>query len=386
MVQILAMATWFSATAVVPAIRGDWAVSSAQATWLTSSVQLGFVIGATASAVLTIADLIPAPTLIAVSSLVAAVATATIAILSTGPGSAIPLRFLTGFALAGVYPPGLRVMASWTEKGRGLALGVLVAALTLGGALPHLVNSQTYLPWRGQLATAAGLAAIAAGIALLGVRTGPYAVTAPRVEPRNVIALLRHAPARLAILGYVGHMWELYAMWTWLPLYLAASAAASSRELSKTTLALIAFGVIGLAGAIGCVVGGLLGDRFGRARVAGWAMRASAASCLAAAVVFGRSPLLVTAVLAVWGATVIADSGLFSSSLADVVDPSMVGTALAVQTALGFLVTVITINALPFVVDAANWTTALVLLSLGPLAGAAAMARLSTHEQEALVV
>lgn len=386
LVQVLAMATWFSATAVTPALRHDWTVSGSQATWLTSSVQLGFVVGAVVSAVITLADLVPAPRLIAASALVAAAATAAIAVLADGVGAAIPLRFLTGVALAGVYPPGLRVMASWTTTGRGQALGVLVGALTLGGALPHLVNSQASLPWRGVLGVAAGLGALAAAIALVGLRTGPFATPATRVDPRYALTLLRDAPARLAILGYLGHMWELYAMWTWIPAYLAASAAASGQGGSRTAVGLTAFAVIGVAGAAGCLAGGVLGDRYGRARVAGWAMRASATSCLGAAWVFGGPPALVTAVLLVWGATVIADSGLFSTSLADLVEPHMVGTALTIQTAAGFLLTVVTINSVPVVVDAVSWRAGIALLSLGPIAGAVAMARLAIREQAPRVV
>ena len=376
LVQVLAMATWFSASAVVPALRQEWGVGTGSATLLTVAVQLGFVVGALGSAALNLADRLPTHRLVAGSAAVAAAATATIALAVDSLGPAVALRLVTGVALAGVYPPGLKLMTSWFDRGRGFALGVLVGALTLGSALPQLVNSIAALPWRGVLLVAAGCAAAAAVLAWTLVRPGPLARPAPPLAPAFVLTLFRERGPRLANLGYFGHMWELYAVWTWLPAYLTASLAARGEDPSRTTVGLTSFAVIGLAGVAGCLVGGRLGDRLGRARVAGWAMRGSAACCLLAAAAFGGHPVLVVTVLAVWGFTVIADSGLFSSCVADVVDPRYTGTALATQTAVGFLLTIVTINAVPYVVDATSWRVATVLLALGPVVGAVAMARL----------
>jgi MFS family permease len=377
-VQVLAMATWFSASAVVPAVRLEWDVGAGSATLLTVAVQLGFVTGALTSAALNLADRLPTHRLVAGSALLAAASTAVISLAVDSLAPAVLLRFLTGVALAGVYPPGLKLMTSWFDRGRGLALGVLVGALTLGSALPQLVNSIAALPWRGVLLVAAGCALVAAAIAWTAVRPGPLARPAPPLAPGYVLTVFRERGPRLANLGYFGHMWELYAVWTWLPAFLAASLAARGLDAGRTTVGLVSFSVIGLAGLAGCLVGGLMGDRLGRARVAGWAMRLSAASCVLAAVVFKAHPALVVAVLAVWGFSVIADSGLFSSCVADVVDPRYTGTALTIQTAIGFLLTVVTINAVPYVVDATSWRVATVLLALGPLVGAVAMARLDS--------
>ena len=377
-VQVLAMATWFSASAVVPALRREWEVGTGSATLLTVAVQLGFVAGALGSAALNLADRLPTHRLVAGSALLAAATTATIATAVDSLGPAVALRFVTGVALAGVYPPGLKLMTSWFDTGRGAALGVLVGALTLGSALPQLVNSIAALPWRGVLLVAALLAVLASAIAWTAVRPGPLARPAPPLAPSFVLTVFRERGPRLANLGYFGHMWELYAVWTWLPAYLAASLTARGLDPTRTGIGVTSFAVIGLAGAAGCLAGGRLGDRLGRARVAGWAMRVSGACCVLAALVFGAHPALVVAVLAVWGFSVIADSGLFSSCVADVVDPRYTGTALATQTAVGFLLTVVTINAVPYVVDASSWRVATCLLALGPLVGAVAMARLDT--------
>ncbi len=375
-VQVLAMATWFSASAVVPALRREWDVGTGSATLLTVAVQLGFVAGALGSAALNLADRLPTHRLVAAGAALAAATTAAIAVLVDGLAPAVALRFVTGVALAGVYPPGLKLMTSWFDRGRGAALGVLVGALTLGSALPQLVNSVAVLPWRGVLLVAAGCAGLASVVAWTAVRPGPLARPAPPLAPAVVLTFFRERGPRLANLGYFGHMWELYAVWTWLPAYLTASLAARGTDPTRTAVGLTSFAVIGLAGLAGCLVGGRLGDRLGRARVAGWAMRASATCCVLAAVVFEAHPALVVAVLAAWGFSVIADSGLFSSCVADVVDPRYTGTALATQTALGFLLTVVTINAVPYVVEASSWRVAALLLALGPVVGAVAMARL----------
>lgn len=381
LVQVLAMSSWFSASAVVPALRSDWGISTGEGTLLTVAVQLGFVTGAVLSAVLSLADRWSPTHLTAASALVAGLATASIALLVDSVGAAVPLRFLTGVALAGVYPTGIKLMASWFDRGRGLAIGVLVGALTLGSALPQLLNGLAGalgdLPWRSVLLTSSLLCLLAAVVAARLVRLGPLAAPAPPFDPRYVLRLFRDRGPLLANLGYFGHMWELYAMWTWLPAYLAASFAVSGTwGGSRTAVGLVAFAVIGLAGLLGAVGGGWLGDRVGRARVAGGAMAVSATCCLLAAAAYGAPAWLLLPVLAVWGFSVIADSGLFSTLMTQVADRRYVGTALTMQTAVGFLLTVVTINAVPYVVDAVGWRGAVALLAVGPVAGAVAMARL----------
>jgi MFS family permease len=377
LVQVLAMSVWFSASAVVSALRDDWGISSQQEGLLTAAVQLGFVVGALLSAACNLPDIVAQPRLIAVSAALGAAATAALAIWSHGLASALPLRFGTGFALAGVYPVSMRLMASWFERARGWALGVLVGALTVGSALPQLVNGLTALPWRGVLLAASALALVAAVLALVVLRVGPYMKPAPPFAPGYIVRMFRDRPQRLVNLGYLGHMWELYAVWTWLPAFLAASLAASgTASPSRTIVGLTLFCSIGVAGCFGCLLAGRLADRLGRARVAMGALIISGCCCLLAGVAFGSSLVVLVPLLVVWGGAIIADSAQFSAALTEFADPRYVGTALTAQTALGFLLTVLTIQALPVSVDAIGWRASIALLALGPVVGIAAMARL----------
>lgn len=387
LVQVLGMALWFSMSAVVPALREDWAISDQEAAWLTAAVQIGFVTGALLSATANLADVVRPPVLIGAAAAAGGVATLALAAVSDGLTSAVPLRFLTGVALAGVYPVGMRLMASWFDRGRGFALGVLVGALTLGSALPHLLNGVTTLPWRGVLTAAGILGLVAAGIAVACLRPGPLAGPSPPFEPGYVLRMLRDRRQRLVNLGYLGHMWELYAMWTWLPAFVAASYAAWN-EGTDTRLAVgaTAFAAIGVAGAVGCLLGGRLADRLGRPPVTMGAMAVSGGCCVLAALAFGSSPWVLVPLLLVWGAAVIADSAQFSAALTEVADRRYIGTALTAQTAIGFLLTIVSIQALPVAVAALGWRGALPLLALGPLAGTVAMALLHRQRDEASLV
>ena len=378
LVQVLAMALWFSMSAVVPSLRADWGISAQQAGWLTTAVQLGFVTGAVLSAAANLPDVVRPPLLMGVCAAAGGVVTLLLAVAADGLATAIPLRFLTGVALAGVYPVGMRLMASWFDRGRGFALGVLVGALTLGSALPQLLNGATTLPWRGVLTAAALLALAAAAVALRALRTGPHTAPSPPFEPTYVLRMVRDRAQRLVNLGYLGHMWELYAMWTWLPAYIAASYAAWRPDAGgRLAVGLTAFAAIGLAGAAGCLLGGRLADRHGRPRVTMGAMLLSAGCCGLAALAFGAHPVVLVPLLLVWGAAVIADSAQFSAALTEVADPRYVGTALTAQTAAGFLLTILTIQGLPEAVDALGWQGAVPLLALGPLAGTLAMGLLA---------
>ncbi|TWP53753.1 MFS transporter [Lentzea tibetensis] len=371
-VQVLGLAVWFSMSAVVPTLRHEWGISAYAAVWLTAAVQLGFVTGAVGSTALNLADRVRPHHLLALSAFAGAACTLLLALVVDGMAGAVPLRFLTGVALAGVYPVGMKLMASWSSSAsRGRALGVLVGALTLGSALPHVISGLSGLPWRGVLVAAAGVGLLAAVIAGWVVRPGPHLAASFVPEPRYAVRMFLSRRPRLVNLGYFGHMWELYALWTWLPTFLLA---AGSPVASGT----VVFLVIGVAGFLGCLLGGWGADRFGRSPAAVTALAVSGTCCLLSPLAFLAGPVVLLVFCVVWGASVIADSGVFSASLSEAADPRYVGTALTAQTAIGFALTVVSIQLVPVLADAVGWRYAFLLLVPGPLVGALAMRAFAT--------
>lgn len=375
-VQVLAMASWFSATAVVPALDRAWGLSPAGAAWLAGAVPAGFVLGSLLSAVLNLADRVELRRLIAVSALAAAAANLAL-VAAGGLGEALPARFLVGFALAGVYPPGMKLVATHYRRGRGLAIGVMIGALTLGSASPHLVRGVGGIPWQGLIAVTS-LAGVIAALLITPVREGPYGAPSPPLDLGYALRALRDRPLRLVTLGYMGHMWELYAVWAWIPAFIVASTAHAGAPVGRLTLAAISFGAIGVAGLLGAVIGGRLADRIGRTALTSAAMILSGASALASAALFGAPLIALVALLAVWGATVIADSAQFSTAATELVDARHAGSMLTLQTALGFLLTIASIQLVPLVAGLVGWRFALMPLAIGPALGTIAMLRLRT--------
>jgi MFS family permease len=371
--ELLGMSLWFSASAVVPALRVEWHLSESSAGWLTIAVQLGFVCGTLLSAFLNLPDVLSVRYLFAASAFFGALANAAFGIYAHDAQTGIALRFLTGMFLAGVYPPGMKIMATWFQRSRGMALGVLVGALTLGKASPYLVNALGSSNWRQNILTISLLAIAGGLIVLLFVSDGPHALPPARFDWRQAMAVFRNRGVRLASFGYFGHMWELYAMWVWIPVMIRASFGVS--KASPVPAEFAAFLVIG-CGAVGCVVAGLMADRIGRTVVTSWAMGISGSCCLLVGFLFGGNPLALLLVAAIWGASVVADSAQFSACVTELGDPQYIGTALTMQTCLGFLLTTISIELIPYFVKAVGWQYAFALLAPGPLLGVIAMLRL----------
>jgi MFS family permease len=370
---VCSMTTWFSATAVVPQLREEWGLGDTAAAWLTIAVQVGFVGGALASSALSVADVFPARLVILGGALGAAGANGLL-LVADGPRLGLAARLATGFFLAGVYPPALKLASTWFQRGRGTALGVVVGALTLGSAAPHLVNGLGGLDWRVVVVTTSVLTVLGGVVAVLAVPEGPYRFPSAVFDPRQAGRVLRNRGVRLASLGYFGHMWELYAMWAWFLVFFSAVSGDGAGAAYAT------FAVIGI-GAIGCWAGGVLGDRWGRPETTALMMAVSGACSLVVGLAGAWSAAAALLVGLVWGFTVVADSAQFSALVTELADQAYVGTALALQLAVGFALTVATIWLIPFWEEEVGWRWAFVLLAPGPALGIAAMLRLRTHLQ-----
>jgi len=382
--ELLAMAPWFSASAVAPTLTHVWQLSPAGTAWLTISVQLGFVAGALVSAVLTLADRWSARRLVAGSAALAAVATVCVA-LAPGPGVGIACRMLTGAALAGVYPPGMKIVAGWFREGRGWAIGILVGALTLGSAAPHLVRwAAPPEAWSLVLTIAAASALVGGLLVLLVPHDGPFAAPSPPFSWSAAPRILRDRAVLLANLGYLGHMWELYATWTWMAVFVAASERLRRGADTETTAlaGLVTFLVVG-SGAIGCWLGGEYADRWGRTLVTSAAMVVSGSCAIAVGLLFGGPLAALVPLLLIWGVTVVADSAQFSTAVSELAPRDYVGTALTLQTSLGFLLTCATIYLLPAVAAAIGWRWSMSVLAIGPGLGVWAMLALRARPEAA---
>ena len=357
------MSTWFSASAVLPQLRAEWQLGTTAGAWLTIAVQLGFVAGALFSSVVNLADVRSARLVIVGGSLGAAAANLGL-LAASGAATAIPLRFLTGACLAGVYPPALKLMSTWFVRGRGTALGILVGALTVGSASPHLVNGLGGLDWQVVVVVTSALTAAGGLLVLAGVRDGPFPFPRAVFDPRQAGRAFRNRGVRLASLGYFGHMWELYAMWSWFLVF-----AGDELYADRTDAAFVTFIVIA-AGGLGCLAGGIAGDRVGRPETTAACMAVSGLCALS----IGFVPHgLALAIALVWGFTVVADSAQFSTLVTEHADQAYVGTALTLQLAVGFTLTVATIWLIPYLVEAAGWGWAFAFLAAGPALGVLAM-------------
>lgn len=381
--MLLAMTTWFSATAVLPQLRVAWSLTTLEGSFLTIAVQMGFVVGALVSAFFNVADIIPARTLMLFGALGAAVVNLLL-VWTSSVGPAIAWRFLTGVFLAGVYPPGLKAMSTWFRIGRGVALGIMVGALTLGTAAPQFLNGIGGAKWQTVIIVTSALTLLGGLTARYLASDGPFPFPKAVFDPRQAAKVLRNRAVRLAVVGYFGHMWELYAMWAWIFAFSHAAFVANGSTDPTRDAAFAAFGIIG-AGAFGCWVGGILGDRWGRTRLTRLAMALSGTCCVLIGPVAHLGIVPMIALAAFWGFWVVADSAQFSSIVTETSEQHYVGTAVTLQLAAGFTLTVITIWLIPVVQGFVGWTWAFVVLAPGPLLGVVAMTRL-LHAPEAKLI
>lgn len=369
------MALWFSTTAVVPSLQKERTLTPFHISLLTSSVQVGFVAGTLISALLGLADRLDLRRFFMCAAGTAAIAN--LLILVPDPGSLkIPvLRFVVGMCMAGVYPVGMKMAASWAKKDMGLLVALLVGALTLGSASPHFLNAAGGLNWRWTV-VAASVCGVLGAVLISFAKIGPNFSKAPRFRPEFAFKAWTTRSLRFANLAYFGHMWELYAMWAWIGVFLQSSFQLTMDADSAFTLSKFAtFATVG-SGGLGCVIAGWLADRAGRTTVAMTAMVLSGTCSMLVGFLYGGKPVFLIALCVVWGITVVADSAQFSASIAELSEPSLVGTMLTIQTSAGFLLTLVTIHLIPYMVDAVGWKYAFALLGIGPFLGTLAMARL----------
>ena len=373
--EVAALSLWFVSAAILPDMLREVEISSFRQAALSSGVQAGFVVGALISAILGLPDRFDPRHVFAVSAIIAGLVNALLLMVEPGHTVSIVARFLTGALLAGVYPVGMKIAVGWGEKDRGFLVGALVGALTLGSALPHLFSLAGGADWRLTVSLASA-AAIAAGLIVMLVGLGPHHGTAARFDPRVITAAWTNRRVRLAYAGYLGHMWELYAMWAWVAAATAVSYGATlNPEDAKWLSKLTAFTAIA-AGSIACAYAGKVADRIGKAEVTIVAMALSGSSALAAAVTFGGPVWLTFLIVVIWGITIIPDSAQFSALVADASPPEQAGSLMTLQTALGFGLTFFIVQAVPALAQAYGWPMILAGLSLGPAFGIAAMLRL----------
>ncbi len=364
--QFAGTSLWFVGNAILPDIQRSFNHQANAAGAITSVVQLGFIAGTLIFAIFSIADRITSTKVFFVSSILAALSNVSIIWFAKNIAGLYALRFLTGFFLAGIYPVGMKIASDWYEKNLGKALGFLVGALVFGTAFPYLLRSSLYaLPWRHVLMYTSAFALTGGLLVLLFVGEGPHRKPAPRFQFSVLFQVFRSADFRAAAFGYFGHMWELYALWAFLP-YIFSFYNSTSGETMNVPLWSF---IIIAAGGVGCLVGGYISQKAGSSRVAFYALLTSGL-CSLCSFAFVHLPivLFIPAVI-LWGVTVAADSPQFSSLVAQTAVPEYRGTALTIVTCIGFAITIVSIQLITLLGNWLKIDSLFVFLAPGPLIG-----------------
>ncbi|MCB1494884.1 MAG: MFS transporter [Bauldia sp.] len=370
--EMAGMSLWFTSAAVLPDMVREAGIPATRQALLSSAVQAGFVIGALFFSISGTPDRFDPRRVFAVSAILAALANASLLVAPIGGDAAIAARFATGALLAGVYPVGMKIAVGWGTRDRGFLVGLLVGALTLGNGTPYLAAFLGGAAWRPAIAVISLLAGVG-GLAVLAAGLGPHHARSPRFEPGAIRLAWTEPRIRAAYLGYFGHMWELFAMWAWIGAastisYAATLGIARAESLGKLT----AFLAIALGG-LTCVVAGRVADRIGKAEVTIIAMTVSGSAAVLTALSFGGPVWITFVLIMIWGIAVIPDSAQFSALVADASPPHLAGSLMTFQTAIGFALTIVTVQATPLLAGMLGWPVVLAALAIGPGLGIAAM-------------
>ncbi|MDG5787178.1 MFS transporter [Evansella sp. AB-P1] len=378
--QLFALSLWFSATVIVPELKHVWSLNNNTEAWVTATIPIGFVIGAFVSSYLGIADRYNTRNIFAASAFLGAIFNLMLIFV----GSAylgIFLRILTGLTLAGVYPTAVKLLSQWFPKNRGLAIGILIAALTLGSSLPHFILVFfTDVNWKFVIIISSVLAFLSAAVMKWFVEDPPMKSDKTPFSFLLLRKVIRNKKVMLANYGYFGHMWELYAMWTWLPVFFYGSFTSYSTEISPWFIPLASFISIGIAGGIGCVIGGYIADKIGRSRLTIISMFMSACCAILIGFTYSHAIWITLLVAIIWGIFVISDSAQFSAAVSEFADIEYLGTALTFQMCVGFMITIISINIIPLLESVIGWQLVFSILSIGPILGIISMMKLQHYE------
>lgn len=373
--ELFSLSLWFSATAVVYPLLTRWQLVGMSTSWITISLQVGFICGCLLSSILGLSDKYAARTLFYLSSFAGALVNVLL-IFTHSASIGLTVRFLTGIAMAGVYPTAVKLVSERYQAYRGLSIGILVGALTLGSALPHFILSlASSIPWQTVIGLSSMLTVLS-GFAMkfivkdvsVASFNKPVSLNRSSSEPARIREVITNRGVMWSNLGYFGHMWELYAMRTWIPIFLATSHPSSTAANARWS-----FLIIGVSGAVGSLFGGMISDRIGRHRLTIWAMAVSGLCALTIGLSYQKWFAVTIVIAMVWGISVIADSAQFSASIADFAHKQYLGTALTFQMCVGFFITNFSIYLLPVIVRDFTWHFAFMILAIGPIVGIIAM-------------